>query len=218
MKVHKAPIVKALGAYYGDLLYELEKFPSILNHLAALAEKMMEGMNGQNIFLYKEVNNYHKDLLGKPIEELKVMNLTLEDCRQAIANEYGFDNWAAVENLGSLNYDHQFEEAVNVLLHGDLDKLKAIIEKNPAIVNQRSQYGHQATLLHYTGSNGVEAWRQMVPINLPEITRLLLEKGADKNAKMKVYGGYYDTLALLETSGHPFEAGVGEEMKRILAE
>ncbi|MEM9687080.1 MAG: hypothetical protein AAF934_09200 [Bacteroidota bacterium] len=33
---------------------------------------------------------------------------------------------------------------------------------------------------------------------------------------MKVYGGMYDTLALLTTSTHPFEAGVRDTMVKLL--
>ena len=80
----------------------------------------------------------------------------------------------------------------------------------------RSQYGHRASLLNYAGSNGVEFWRQQVPLNLAEIVIYLLEAGADKNATMKVYGGEFNTFELLTTSIHPLRARIMEEMKLIL--
>ena len=115
-----------------------------------------------------------------------------------------------------MKYDKPFEVAVDFLLIGQLDNLKKCLDGNPDLIFRKSQFGHQATLLHYVGSNGVEFWRQVVPFNLPKMTKYLIEKGADKNAKMKVYGGGFPVLSLLETSAHPFAAGIAQEMIEIL--
>ena len=90
------------------------------------------------------------------------------------------------------------------------------MEENPDLIFQKSKFGHQATLLHYVASNGVEFWRQIVPHNLPEMISYLIEKGADKNAKMKVYGGEFSVLPLLESSAHPYAAGIADQMIEIL--
>ena len=90
------------------------------------------------------------------------------------------------------------------------------IRDSPYLLSATSSYGHQATLLHYVASNGVEFWRQQVPMNLPAITSYLLSAGANRDATMKVYGGDFDTYALLVSSAHPLAVGVLEEMKMIL--
>jgi hypothetical protein len=72
------------------------------------------------------------------------------------------------------------------------------------------------TLLHYVGSNGVETYRQKVPLNLAEITRLLVDAGAHVNATANMYGGGSTALGLLVTSDHPAKAGVAAEVRRVL--
>ncbi len=68
-----------------------------------------------------------------------------------------------------------FEETVDALLSGDFKKFQEHIARQPSLARQHSRYGHGATLLHYAVSNGVELWRQQVPLNLPEMVRYLLE-------------------------------------------
>jgi hypothetical protein len=52
-------------------------------------------------------------------------------------------------------------------------------------------------------------------MNLAEITRLLLEAGADVNARANMYGGS-TVLGLLVTSDHPAKAGVTGDVVRVL--
>lgn len=54
-------------------------------------------------------------------------------------------------------------------------------------------------------------------MNLAEITRLLLEAGADVNAKANMYGGS-TTLGLLVTSDHPAKAGVTGDVSKVLVD
>lgn len=204
-----------IESFYGTLLLEFNKYPLIKKHLSKIADRMLEGILEQEDNIYKEINNYHPEYLGKSIEELKTINFTIDDCRTTIANEYGFKNWKTVEQSNT-QYDLVFENVVNQLINGDFNALKNSINVHPYIISKRSNYGHQATLLHYTASNGVEMWRQKAPKNLPLITEFLIHKGANVRAKMKVYGGYYDTLSLLKSSIHPFNAGIEDQMVTIL--
>lgn len=216
MKMYQAKVVKEINAFYGDLLYALDKFPTIISHLEALTHRMYEGVRSKTDCVFIEINNYHKDHLGKPIGALQTLNLSLEDCKMTIANEYGFQNWSALEQEGNKSYSIPFEQAVNAVLSGDLQLLKVLLQQYPKLIHQRSQYGHQATLLHYTASNGVEFWRQKVPLDLVEVTEYLLDCGANHDAKMRVYGGEFNTFALLKTSAHPRQAGLLEGMENLL--
>ncbi|WP_298544101.1 hypothetical protein [uncultured Aquimarina sp.] len=204
-----------LVSFYGNLLYQTDQYSLIKTHLSKIADRMLEGIQNNQDFIFREINNYHIDYLGIPVEELKKIKFTREDCQTTVANEYGFKNWEIVEQLEG-HYDHNFEKAVNFLVDGDFKKLKKIIKLDPKLVFKKSKYGHQATLLNYAASNGVEMWRQKAPLNLPEMTKFLIEQGADPNATMKVYGGSFDTLTLLKSSIHPFNAGIAEKMINIL--
>ena len=215
MKIYIPSIVQELQTFYGELLYSPTSFLNIPSHLAALAQRMYKGVQEQESVIFTEISNYHKDFLGKK-EKINPLTFTLEDCQQTIANEYGFSDWEAVKQLGDVQYDFQFERAVNLLLAGDSPTLQQLITQYPYLLSATSSYGHQATLLHYVASNGVEFWRQQVPMNLPAITSYLLSVGTDIDARMKVYGGNFDTYALLTSSAHPKAAGILEEMKEIL--
>ncbi|GAA0726754.1 hypothetical protein GCM10009430_34130 [Aquimarina litoralis] len=205
----------SIESFYGSLLLEFNKYSLIKRHLSKIADRMLEGIIAQENIIYTEINNYHSKYLGISIEDLKTINFTIDDCKRTIASEYGFKNWETVEQ-SNIRYDVIFENAVNQLINGDFNALKHTIQAYPHIISKRSNYGHQATLLHYTASNGVEMWRQKAPKNLRMITDFLINKGANVNAKMKVYGGYYDTLTLLKSSIHPFNAGIGNKMITIL--
>ena len=141
---------------------------------------------------------------------------TLDDARETIAREYGFADWADVEVRGNEPPDRAFEAAVDAILAGRIDDLRELLKRRPELVRERSAYGHQATLLHYVGSNGVETYRQVVPANLVEVTRVLLEAGADVNAEANFYGSGCAVLGLLITSAHPVEAGVMDAMVDLL--
>lgn len=214
MKVYIPLIIQELKSFYGELLYNIKSFPDIPTHLAALSQRLWEGVQQEHPAIFTEISNYHKDYLGKK-EQINPTSFGLADCQQTIANEYGFPNWEAVQELGNLQYDFRFEQAVNLLLAGEIVELKALIMTHPYLLSATSLYGHRATLLHYVASNGVEFWRQQVPLNLPEIASYLILTGADKEATMKVYGGEFDTYALLVTSAHPKGAGILEAMKRV---
>ncbi|MBQ4803817.1 hypothetical protein J8L88_13220 [Aquimarina sp. MMG015] len=201
--------------FYGNLLYQTDSYPLIRDHLDKIVNRMLEGMLENQDVIFHEINNYHPDYLGIPIEKLKKLNLTIDDCRTTIANEYGFKNWNEVEKLKD-SYDQNFEKAVNLLINGDFTELKRLVTSYPDLVTKTSKYGHKATLLIYTASNGVEMWRQKAPKNLPEITQFLIDRGADIHATIFIYGGYFNTADLLATSSHPFEAGIGAEMMKIL--
>ncbi len=212
MDVYMPKEVEALSIFYGERLTKLQKYGSVTGHLEALSKRMHEGAQTKQSCILKEISNYHPQFLGKSTKELEEINFSLNDCKITIANEYGFALWTDVESLHATAYDLEFEKAVNALLCGEIDLLTALVSNRPALVRQRSQYGHGATLLHYTASNGVEMWRQKVPKNLQEIICFLLESGTEKAATMKVYGGDFDTKTLLASSVHPAEVGLLEEL------
>lgn len=215
MKIYKPPTVADLQEFYGDLLLEMGRFPTIYDHLKALSGRMWEGVQSKKEAVLQEICNYHWSYLGRPTSDLARIGLTEEDCKQAIANEYGFRRWTEVAHM-TVPYDLQFETLVNAVVEGSLQKVKKHIANNAELINQKSAYGHKASLLHYTVSNGVELWRQQVPENLPEIARFLVASGANTKARMLVYGGEYTASELLLSSAHPRDAGVLEDLRKIV--
>ncbi len=214
IKIYRTNIVQQIRDYYGVDLFHTS-YPVIREHLSHLAERLLHGIQSGNDFLFTEVNNYHPLHLGESASLLKSLNLDLIDCQWTIAAQYGFKSWEDVIELRNTTYNTTFESAVDNLLSGDIKNLQKIIQENPSLITARSQYGHKASLLHYVASNGVELWRQQVPTNLAEIISYLLASGSNKSALMNVYGSQYDTLTLLKTSAHPYQAGIGEELEML---
>lgn len=214
MIIYKSKVVSGLQELYGALLFPQKKC-TLRQYLEPLVNRLWEGIRSDNPLVVHEICNYDPVYLGKRLE-MPLSEMNKEVAYRTIACEYGFANWQVVEEMGEVQLDFVFENSVNLLLAGNLKALDRQITAFPKLLTQTSQFGHGATLLHYTASNGVELWRQVVPQNLAAITKYLLEKGADKHAKMKVYGGHFDTLALLTSSIHPYEAGIGEELERVL--
>lgn len=205
--MYKPQIVLDLEEFYGDILNDPEHYGSIYEHLEAIAQRMWEGLQHGNNAVCTEINNYHPSYLGMEVENVLTAGLTQADCQHTTANQYGYSNWETVKEQ-TKPYDLAFEKAVDMLLEGAVKDLENQLKMRPNLVHQCSQYGHSATLLHYAGNNGVELWRQKIPYNLADGIGLLLASGADKNAKMKVYGGAFTTWELLKTSAHPYDSGL----------
>ncbi len=164
---------------------------------------------------YVMISNHYKPLAGVGVDKTYASPFSLDDARLVMARDHGFSSWKSViHESGQL--DEGFEEAIDALVHGEFRHLKLMLKEHPQLVTMQSSYGHRATLLHYVAANGTEIRRQKVPSNAPEMAQLLLEFGANVDAKAKVYGGEFDTAALLSSSAHPKEAGVARDIAYVL--
>jgi len=54
---------------------------------------------------------------------------------------------------------------VDAIISGNITTLKRLLHENPELIWARSTREHRATLLHYTGANAVEGYRQKTPKN-----------------------------------------------------
>lgn len=205
-------------ALHKDLFTDSFRDLPVRNQLDAQAGRILEAHQQGNRAVVTHVQCWHPELVGHAGDEIMSRSFTLEDARETIAREYGFDDWGDVERRGMEPPDRDFEAAVDSILSGDLAALQRLLRRHPALVDAKSSFGHRATLLHYVGSNGVETYRQVVPLNLAEVTRSLLDAGADVNAVAGMYGGGSTTIALLISSSHPAEAGVVDEVVKVLLE
>lgn len=213
--IHIPDCVEAVQRLHGRLLSNYEQ--PIRTRLEGQSQRILGGLRDGNTAGLFHLSNWCRRFVGWQHDAIIEAGPSITDAREAMAREYGYEEWAAVEGLGDRTADAAFESAVDRLLAGDLSGLRAALEREPQLVAQRSAYGHEAMLLHYVGSNGVETHRQVVPQNLAAIARLLLEFGADVDAIANIYGGS-TTLALLTSSAHPKQAGVVDEVASVLRE
>jgi hypothetical protein len=213
--VYVSDQVRAVERLHRDLLTDAVRRLPIRDQLDRQAHRVLEGHRAGDRAVVTHVTCWHPTLVGRVADEIMTGPLTLDDARQTIAREYGFADWADVEARGAAPPDPAFELAVDTLLGGDVEALRGLLSADPSLVRRRSGFGHRATLLHYVGSNGVETYRQRVPMNLAEIVRVLVEAGADVNVTAGMYGGS-TVLGLLVTSDHPAKAGVTADVAKVL--
>ncbi len=162
----------------------------------------------------------HPDFHGKSVSDVRAARLDITDARAVTAREYGFETWADLAEFTDLvKRDHtvdRFEGAVEAVVSGDVARLASLLDAHPELVQARSTRRHHATLLHYLGANGVEGGRQKTPPNAVEVTKLLLDAGAQVDALADLYDGKCTTMSLLVSSAHPAEAGLQAELAETL--
>ena len=145
---------------------------------------------------------------------------TLTSAQFVIAKCYGFLSWPDfakhLEEIGHDSATARFEAAADAIVNGDITTVKKLLAKDPDLIRARSLREHRSTLLHYTSANGVEGYRQKTPQNIVEIAQLLLDAGAEVDAKADMYGGDCTTLGLAATSVHPEVAGVQIPLLQLL--
>ena len=170
--------------------------------------------------------------LSRPVSDSDVAasQLSDADARLASARAYDFDGWqdlaAFVESIEDPAAPvARFEQAVEWVLDGDVERLRAALATDPALVHARSTRvthfdppRHGATLLHYVAANGVEGYRQRTPANAVDVARTLLDAGAEPDSLAGLYGGECTTMALLVSSDHPARAGVQVALVDVLVD
>lgn len=214
--VYACEEVREVIRLHEDLFNDAFRRIPIREQLDRQAQRMVEAHESGNKAVTTHVTCWHPELTGHSVEEIMERELTLDDARETVAREYGFNNWSDAEKRGTEPPNPNFEAAVDALLAGDVAALKALLEQQPSLIHEQSSFGHRSTLLHYVGCNGVETYRQVVPSNLAEIAQLLIDAGSDVNATAEMYGGNCTTIALLITSAFPAEAGVVDEVVKVL--
>lgn len=216
-EVYACRAVREVLRLHADLWTDEFRQLSCRDQLDRQAERIVSAHQAGDRAVTIQISNWHPKWVGHMVEEIMACEFTLEDARETIAREYGFADWSDVETCGTEPPDPDFEAAVDTLLAGDVEALRGMLRRRPALVHERSRFGHRATLLHYVGSNGVETYRQVVPMNLAEVAQVLVDAGADVNAVAEMYGGGATTLGLLTSSSHPVEAQVVDEVVQVLS-
>lgn len=213
MSIYQAPIVRDFRTLYGTLSDAPLDGTSVRDHLYQLAALLY--LHHTKVPLKSYLLNI-PPVVAKESSNWPPATFTFAISQECIAREHGFANWDVLEDSSPLFYAPVFELALVTLLAGEVKILQAILQEHPSVVAATAPYGHGATLLHYTASNGVEIRHQRVPSNLAEIVRLLLVAGADPQATMFAYGNPQPPLALFTSSDHPYRAGVGSEVEQLL--
>jgi ankyrin repeat protein len=120
----------------------------------------------------------------------------LHDAQLVIARSYGFDSWPKLKAYVDGVTIRRLVEAVS---HGDIERVRAMLKARPELANMAVSYSDEHRAIHYAAMH-----RQ------PEITRLLMRKGANARAGIHPHRdatsawrlarerGYDDIVAIIE--------------------
>lgn len=208
--------VQQIQTLYKPIIENLSSYPTLKKQLKAFLSIAFDSYKAGELTYAIEFSNHHPNWLGKYEEIIAHKNHSWEDFELVIARGYGFKNWDEVTSNGNQSFDIDFENAITFLIHGDINELQSLIDNQPTVLQTKSIYGHRASLIHYIGSNGLEIWRQQVPMNLPSILRMLLNAGSHSDPKNKIYGNGSHLIDLIESSDHPNKTGFTKELVDIL--
>jgi hypothetical protein len=217
MKIYIPDEVKLVRRLHQQTLNNRSGFNTVFQQLEAFVENISQAYAQQDIATTIEIKNHHPQYLGASPEKIFEANLSKADLQLVIARAYGFADWSIAQSGGNQAFSESFEKAVDLLLSGAKKELLDLLTAQPELLHQRSTYGHNAGLIHYLGSNGIEIWRQVVPSNITEIANMLIELGADKTMKAPIYG-ISDVKMLIDSSAHPWDAGIGQELSSVFNE
>ena len=109
--VYQAEIVKLINSYYGEALSPNKEL-TIGLHLRRLAHLMYQGIQGGNLYLLTEVNNYHPNYLGQSTEDILQTGFPQHVCLETILHEHGFSDIQILDEIDYVQYNLPFEQAV----------------------------------------------------------------------------------------------------------
>jgi len=207
-----------LRSLYQEILFQRKQYPTVYALLSAMSHRLLEAVQEENPRVVFELRSFLPALQDHTDEEVmqRLGKITLADCQWVIAKEYGYESWTEVEQQGQGTFDWSFEAAVDAFLDGEKEKLQQLLAEDPSLLSLHSPFWHQAGLIHYVGTNGVEMWRQYVGPRFVEMTQVLLDAGADPHMSHYIYGGNGDLVGLIATSAHPQDAGIVEELIQVV--
>jgi hypothetical protein len=209
------PVSQVLRLYDG-LIDEEAWTRTACEQIEQLADRLLDGHRAKLPGAAVELHNWLQNAGKRSTQELFDLSLSRGEAFETVARAHGFASWREAEFAGRKRGDPVFERAIEDLLVGDIPGLVGALDRAPDLIVRRSHYGHRATLLHYLAANGVETYRQRVPLNASTIAAILVERGADVLATASMYGKNQTMRGLLLSSGHPRAAGVTGDVLAVI--
>jgi hypothetical protein len=198
-----------------------------LEHLKHQARDLMRAHAERNPGAVHRIREFHPKFRRSTDAAIGDATFALSDAQLAIAREYGFPSWAKLkayvegetrEDLSLPAHeriaDPAFRQAVDLLDAGDVDGLRAHLEKHPGLVTGHvaldgGNYFTRPTLLEFTAENPTRHGR--LPKNIVAVAKVILDAGAPQSA-------IDATLELVSSSLVARECGVQIAMIDLLCD
>ncbi len=208
--LYMAGDVEAVRDLLEDVIARVPNEVTPIDYLKTSVERLLEGHASNHPGAVVQISNWLPGKAGFDRDRILAEPLAREEAQLTVAREHGWGSWEEAVRRVATAFDPVFESAVDAMVSGNLDQLESMLSEVSDVIERRSGFGHQATLLHYCGSNGIETWRQVVPFNLPEMVGVLVGNGADRSCKAPFYGSEVTAHDLFVTSAHPRDAGLSD--------
>lgn len=131
----------------------------------------------------------------------QVETFALHDAQLVIARSYGFDSWPKLKAYVDGVTIRRLVDAVRA---GDLNRVELMLKARPELANMTMSYGDEHCAIHYA-----------VMHRQPEITRLLMQKGANARTGIDPHRDATSAWTLAQERGYEeIVAIIEEEEKR----
>lgn len=217
MQVYVAPEVAEVEALHPYLKDKAFRALPIREQITKQANVVQAAHAAGDRRIRMHLMSWWPEASGRSLDDVMNARFGLQDAQLTMAREHGFRDWCEVDALGNAAVRNHFEQALDNLQAGEIEKLRYRLDKDPQLATEQSAYGHRATLLHYLGANGVESHRQRMPLNAAALANLLIGCGADLQAKANMYDGGQTPYALASSSAHPYNANISVELNQVLS-
>ena len=131
-----------------------------LEQLKRQSKELLAAFRAADAAAVNEVNAYYDDP--------QRATFALHDAQLVIARSYGFDSWPKLKAYVDGVTIRRLVEAVRI---GDIESVRTMLKARPELANMAVSYGDEHRAIHYA-----------VMHREPEITRLLVRKGANARA------------------------------------
>jgi ankyrin repeat protein len=128
-----------------------------LDQLKRQAKELLEAFRAGQADAVAEVNAHYRGA--------DAAQFALHDAQLALARSYGFESWPKLKAYVDGVTVQRLAEFVRA---GDVKQVRAMLRTRPELANMEMSYGNEHRPLHYA-----------VMARLPEMTRLLMQHGAD---------------------------------------
>src|SRR3984957_12507095 len=160
-----------------------------LKQLKRQSKELLADFRAADAAAVNEVTAYYDDP--------QLATFALHDAQLVIARSYGFESWPKLKAYVDGVTIRRLVEAVS---NGAIERVRAMLKARPELANMAVSYGDEHRAIHYA-----------VIHRQPEITRLLMRKGADARAGIDPHRDATSAWTLARERGYDAIVAIIEE-------
>jgi hypothetical protein len=199
-----------------------------LEHLKYQAKDLLKGHVAQDAAVAQRIREFHPRWAKATDAEIFNATFRLSDAQLVIAREYGFASWARLKRRiekpkpsDEIRLPHHeriedpaFRRGVELIDAGDVDGLRAHLQKYPLLTRQHVEfeggnYFRNPSLLEFIAENPVRHGK--LPPNIAAVAEAIIDAGVEQ-------ASLNETLMLVATGSVPRECGVQSALIDVLCE